>query len=180
MAHGTKCWGRTWCDRLMRTRKLTSIPQGLLDLAVVQEGLLSAAQCTEQGVSSARRSRLVAQRRWQHVTHGIYDTDPSHPTARARPDALDHLRRRSAWIALLACGPTSVAVGSCALALLGVRGLPLHIDPEAALPGGRHAKVSPGVQVRCYESSRAAMCDAPRRSRAGPARPGPVSRSGSP
>lgn len=135
----------------MRTRKLTPIPQGLLDLAAVQEGLLSAAQCTEQGVSSARRSRLVAHRRWQHVTHGIYDTDPTHPTARVRPDALDHLRRRSAWIALLACGPTSVAVGSCALALLGVRGLPLHIDPEAALPGGRHAKVSPGVQVRCYE-----------------------------
>ncbi|WP_125776800.1 hypothetical protein [Antribacter gilvus] len=63
---------------------------------------------------------------------------------------LDRLRRRSAWIALLACGPHSVAVGQCALALLGVQGLPLHIEPEAALVPKRSTCVAPGVRLRGY------------------------------
>ncbi|KSW18929.1 type IV toxin-antitoxin system AbiEi family antitoxin domain-containing protein [Cellulomonas sp. B6] len=53
---------------------------------------------------------------------------------------LDHARRRTAWTALLALGPDrAVAVGECALALLGVHGLPRSIRPQAALPsaGGR-------------------------------------------
>ncbi|ADG74003.1 conserved hypothetical protein [Cellulomonas flavigena DSM 20109] len=49
----------------------------------------------------------------------------------------DHLRRRSAWTALLALGPErAVAVGACALALYGVEGLPRDIRPEASLEAG--------------------------------------------
>ncbi len=79
----------------------------------------------------------------QRVTHGVYDVAPG----ALRRDA-DHRRRRAAWIGLLAYGPGSIAVGSCALALLGVSGLPLRIVPEVALPGGRFGRPRDGIRVR--------------------------------
>lgn len=64
----------------------------------------------------------------------------------------DHLRRRAAWLALLALGADrAVATGVCALALHGVQGLPLRIRPEAALPDGSHRRPGGGIAVRCFE-----------------------------
>lgn len=70
----------------------------------------------------------------------------------------DHLRRRSAWTALLALGPErAVAVGCCALALHGVQGLPTTLRPEAALPAAdgrltRTGEPARGAAARCFRT----------------------------
>lgn len=51
---------------------------------------------------------------------------------------------------MLAHGPTAVAVGSSALALHGVRGLPMSIVPEAALPSTHPRRVRDGIRVRQF------------------------------
>lgn len=63
----------------------------------------------------------------------------------------DHLRRRAAWVALLAYGPESIAVGRCALALLGVEGLPPVIRPEAAMPRASKRLSRPDVVLRQFD-----------------------------
>ncbi|KQY46569.1 hypothetical protein [Cellulomonas sp. Root137] len=96
---------------------------------------------------SARRSRLVSTREWVRLTRGVFDTTPG----RDRRRDADHRRRRSAWIGLLAYGPDAIAVGPCALALLGVKGLPPHIAPEVAIRGGRSHRPRDGVRVRQFD-----------------------------
>lgn len=109
-----------------------------------QGGLVSAGQCDTYGVTSGRRRRLVALGVWRRLTRGVFDTGVDtglHP--------YDLRRLRSAWLALLAY-PGAAAVGSCALALLGVAGLPPEIAPEAAFPH-RSGRVSrDGVLLRQY------------------------------
>ncbi len=53
---------------------------------------------------------------------------------------------------MLAAGPGAIAVGQCALALLGVGGLPSDIHPEVAMPGGRFGRSREGVRVRQVEA----------------------------
>ncbi|NUU19296.1 hypothetical protein HP550_18765 [Cellulomonas humilata] len=120
------------------------MPPTLRSLAFRQEGLLAAAQLAAAGVDAHRRGRLVDAGVVQRVTHGVYDIEP----ARDRRRDADHRRRRAAWIGLLAYGPDAIAVGSCALALLGVAGLPLDIVPEVALPEGRFGRGRDGIRVR--------------------------------
>jgi len=122
------------------------LPRSLLTLAARQEGLLGAAQCDDQGVSTARRARLVAEGVWARVTRGVFDVDPR----RDRRFDADHRRRRAAWTGMLAYGPDAIAVGACALALHGVMGLPLDITPEVALPGGCSRRSRDGVRVRQF------------------------------
>jgi hypothetical protein len=119
-------------------------PRSLLTLAARQEGLLSSAQCDDAGVISNRRARLIASGSWARVTRGVFDVEP----LRDRRMDADHRRRRSAWLGLLACGPGAIAVGQCALALLGVGGLPRDIPPEVALPRGQFGRSRDGVRVR--------------------------------
>lgn len=120
------------------------VPPALRSLAFRQEGLVGAAQLAEAGVDAHRRRRLVDAGMVQRVTHGVYDVEPG----RDRRRDADHRRRRAAWIGLLAYGTESIAVGSCALALLGVAGLPLDIVPEVALPHGRFGRGRDGIRVR--------------------------------
>ncbi|MBO3102452.1 hypothetical protein [Cellulomonas fengjieae] len=120
------------------------VPRSLLTLASRQEDLLSAAQLSAGGVGVDRRARLGRAGALQRVTHGVFDVAPG----RDRRRDAGHRRRRSAWVALLAYGPDSIAVGSCALALLGVAGLPLDISPEVALPDGRFGRSRDGIRVR--------------------------------
>ncbi|MGE9350507.1 hypothetical protein ACQP60_13665 [Isoptericola variabilis] len=63
----------------------------------------------------------------------------------------DHLRRRSAWVGLLAFGPEAIAVGPCALALLGVEGLPPSIRPEVALPRASNRPDREGIGLRQFD-----------------------------
>ncbi len=53
---------------------------------------------------------------------------------------------------MLAHGPSAIAVGPCALALHGVRGLPLHIVPEVALPSVHPRRTRDGIRVRQFSS----------------------------
>ncbi|WP_155856118.1 hypothetical protein [Cellulomonas sp. URHD0024] len=105
---------------------------------------MSSRQCDHIGVTMGMRRRLVDDRRWARVTTGVYDVEP----ARDRRGEVDHRRRRSAWLGMLAYGPDAIAVGACALALHDVRGLPTDVRPEVALPGGAFGKSRDGMRVR--------------------------------
>jgi hypothetical protein len=121
------------------------LPDGILVPARRQAGLVSSAQCDVHGVTNGRRRRLIAAGRWQRPTRGVFDT------GRPDPDLhpYDLSRLRSAWLALLAY-PGSAAVGACALALLGVAGLPPDITPEAAFPTGSGRAPRDGILLRQY------------------------------
>jgi hypothetical protein len=123
------------------------LPSELAIIAEAQAGLITTAQCRELGVSLTRVARLLESRAWKRVTRGVYDTDPT-PVASRHPD---RRRRRAAFAAKLALGPESVVVGACALALHGVWGLPIAIEPQAALPGGRRAYSRDGIHARMFD-----------------------------
>ena len=120
----------------------------LLVLASGQAGLVSARQCDEDGVDKYRRHRLVASGRASIPTRGVLDLAALVRAAgMAWVDGHDHRRRRAATLGLLAFGPDAVAVGPCALAMLGVRGLPRDIRPEVALPGHSPRRARAGILV---------------------------------
>ncbi|WP_265522969.1 type IV toxin-antitoxin system AbiEi family antitoxin domain-containing protein [Oerskovia flava] len=123
------------------------MPPALETVASAQEGLVSTAQCRAAGVSADRLARLVRSGGWSRVTRGVYDSDLTR--VRDRPWA--HRHRRAAWAALLAFGPDAIAVGSCALALHGIQGLPRRVVPEAALPGAGRLVSRDGLRLRQFD-----------------------------
>ncbi|MFI8524660.1 hypothetical protein ACIGB8_09445 [Promicromonospora sukumoe] len=129
-------------------RPLKRLPVQLDIIASRQEGLISAEQLDGIGVDAQWRYRLVRQCRLIRVTQGVYDTDPVPPDQRSRPDLLDHLRRRPAWLGLLAAGPGSTAVGLSALALYKVIGLPRTIRAEVVAPDGLWRPGRDGITFR--------------------------------
>ncbi|WP_454853183.1 type IV toxin-antitoxin system AbiEi family antitoxin domain-containing protein [Promicromonospora soli] len=127
------------------------LPQSLLSAAAAQEGLVSKAQCDAAGINKDAVALLIRQGRWRRVTRRVYDSDPEPVERRLRDDFHGHVRRRAAWLGMLAV-PDGIATGACALALLGVDGLPSDLVPEAARPGGMYAAVGAGVVLRRYGS----------------------------
>ncbi|GAA4726733.1 Transcriptional regulator, AbiEi antitoxin, Type IV TA system [Promicromonospora umidemergens] len=124
------------------------LPSDLAIIAQAQAGLITTAQCSELGVSLTRIARLLDSGAWSRVTRGVYDTD-STPIVTRHPD---RRRRRAAFAAKLALGPDSVVVGACALAIHGVWGLPIALEPQAALPGGRRAYSRDGIHARMFDA----------------------------
>lgn len=118
---------------------------------------MSAQQCDAAGVTARRRAALRRAGLLLPVVQGVHDLAPvlapstrSGGTAHVLDGGPDHVRRRAAWLALLALGADrAVATGACALALHGVHGLPRAIRPEAALPDGTSRRPGGGVVVRC-------------------------------
>ncbi|WP_196250818.1 type IV toxin-antitoxin system AbiEi family antitoxin domain-containing protein [Cellulomonas sp. JZ18] len=130
------------------------LPPSLVALALRQEGLVSTRQCEAHGLHRGHRASAVRAGRAVRVQRTVYDLLPAltvgaGPAADAGPDGR---RRRAAWAALLAAGPDAVAVGTSALALLGVEGLPPTLPGEVALPGASHRRPRPGVVVRCFDA----------------------------
>jgi hypothetical protein len=124
------------------------LPSDLAIIAEAQAGLITTAQCRELGVSLTRIARLLDTGAWTRVTRGVYDTDAT-PIVTRHPD---RRRRRAAFAAKLALGPDSVVVGACALAIHGVWGLPVSLEPQAALPGGRRAYSRDGIHARMFDA----------------------------
>ncbi|MBL0888944.1 hypothetical protein [Myceligenerans indicum] len=131
-------------------RPLKPVPEGLLHIAVRQEGLVSLKQCKLFGVDHRRAARLVEHKIWRFEGVTVFDTDPTSPSDRVRSDYFSHIRRRSGFKGVLVF-PGSAAVGASALALHGVAGLPRSITPEVALPGGPHHRARDGVVVRQFK-----------------------------
>jgi hypothetical protein len=128
-----------------------AVPVSLLVLASGQSGLVSSAQCDEHDLDRHRRHRLVAAGRASRATQGVLDVAGLVDAAGLTlPRGPDHVRRRAAHSALLAFGPGAVAVGQCALALLGIQGLPSTIRPEVGLPGGSARRARDGIVVRRF------------------------------
>ena len=110
---------------------------------------MSKTQCDAAGLDKYAVGRLLRNGTWTRVTRCVYDTDPVPVERRRRDDYHDHVRRRAAWIGMLAV-PDGIATGVCALALHGLAGLPARLVPEAARPQGKDVAVSDGVVLRRY------------------------------
>lgn len=131
----------------------TEAPTALLAIAARQAGLVSAGQCDAAGLDRYRRHRMVAAGRASLVTRGVLDLAVAlGEQEMALPEGPEARRHRAAFLALLAHGPGAVAVGPCALALLGVQGLPVGIRPEVWLPPGNPRAARAGIVVRCYRT----------------------------
>lgn len=121
---------------------------------------MSTTQCEREGVTRDRRAALRRAGALVPVVRGVHDVAAAGgqvgdrvPGGTGAPHLVgrepDHLRRRAAWTALLALGPErAVAVGCCALALLGVQGLPASIRPEASLPSSDGRRLRTGEPAR--------------------------------
>jgi hypothetical protein len=120
------------------------VPTSLLELAARQEGLVSLAQCTKHGVSRQQVAGLVRRKEWDQVVRAVYDTGY---VIAGDVDPYDRRRRRAAILGLLA-HPGSVATGVCALVLRGVRGAPIDVEPEVAMPTGAPRAPRPPVRLR--------------------------------
>ncbi|MFC8923815.1 hypothetical protein [Cellulosimicrobium sp. NPDC057127] len=125
-----------------------SIPSALLRTAETQGGLLAADQLAAAGVTSRVACRRADTGAWRRVTRGVYDVSPS---ARV-DDPWEAGRRRAAWLGLLAYGRDAVAVGTSALTLHGVQGLPAQVQPEAALPRASDRVSRDGVRLRQFDA----------------------------
>lgn len=121
------------------------VPPQLLARARQQGGLVSAEQCDATGVGPSRRRNLVVRGSWYRVTRGVYDT--AAVPADLHPN--DVARLRAVWSALLA-NRRAIAVGTCALMLHGVKGLPRRLVPETALPRGAAGRSRDGIVLRQY------------------------------
>ena len=121
------------------------LPQSLLNRARRQAGLVSSWQCDAVGVGPSQRRNLVTRGSWQRLTRGVFDTgtvpNGLHP--------FDVDRLRAAWSAWLS-NRRAIAVGSCALVLHGVKGLPRRVVPEATFPHGTARRARDGIAFRQY------------------------------
>ncbi|MFD7309882.1 type IV toxin-antitoxin system AbiEi family antitoxin domain-containing protein, partial [Promicromonospora sp. NPDC059942] len=122
-----------------------AVPTQLLELARRQGGLVSAEQCEAAGVGPSRRRNLVAGGAWHRLTRGVFDTG----TTPADLHPHDVARLRVVWSTLLA-NRRAIAVGTCALMLHGVQGLPRRLAPESALPRGAAGRARDGAALRQY------------------------------
>ncbi len=125
-----------------------TVPADLVRLAAGQEGVVSTAQCAEHGVSPRTIRSLLDRHEWRVVCRGVYDV--SGRAVGSLPLPARH--RRGAWAALLVFGPDAVSVGTSALALLEIAGLPRLVTPEAALPGGRSALSRDRLALRQFDA----------------------------
>jgi hypothetical protein len=125
-----------------------ALPPALLRLAKKQAGLLSVGQLSAVGVTSRVACRRVDTGVWRRVTSGVYDVAPG-----ARGDEpWDARRRRAAWLGLLAYGDDAVAVGTTALTLHGVQGLPARVRPEVALSRASDRASRDGIRLRQFDA----------------------------
>ncbi|MCB7136735.1 type IV toxin-antitoxin system AbiEi family antitoxin domain-containing protein [Cellulosimicrobium marinum] len=129
----------------MRTDPL---PHALLARASAQGGLVALAQCRDAGLTDKEVAGLVRRGRFARLTRGVYDTVVS-PLA-ARP--WDERRRRAAWSGLLAYGDEAVAVGTSALVLHRVQGLPPHLRPEVAVARAANRRDRDGLRLRQFDA----------------------------
>jgi len=126
----------------------TSLPDDLLATAAGQGGLVSIAQCRAAGLTDKDVAGLVRRLRLARVTRGVYDTDVVPLAVRSWDDR----RQRAAWAGLLAYGDDAVAVGTSALVLHGVRGLPATPRPEVAVPGATNRRDRDGLRLRQFDA----------------------------
>lgn len=138
------------CDR--RMPKPFEIPVDAKPTLYRQQGLLTNRQCDEFGIGRQTRSRLVRQDRWRRPVRGVYDTNPVPLEARVQDDWFSHAERWRTWLALLSHGPEAIAVGTGALVLHDVQGLPRDFQPEVAMPGGawRASRFGTVRQLRAF------------------------------
>ncbi|MCA5894374.1 hypothetical protein LEP48_13605 [Isoptericola sp. NEAU-Y5] len=125
-------------------RRPPAVPNSLLRLASLQEGLVSADQCREQGVTRSQVAGSLRRNEWRLVVRGVYDVGLPVSTTRHE---LDRGRRRSAVLGVLA-HRGSIATGLAALVLHEVQGAPARIRPEVTVPTGAPRATCPPVRLR--------------------------------
>ncbi|MFE7407801.1 hypothetical protein [Isoptericola sp. NPDC057559] len=130
----------------LRSGRWQVVTRGVVDTVPVAPRRRTPAEVPRDALPPSVRTDLGAATR-----RSVRATTAAHRDRSPRDLLFDHLRRRAAWVALLAYGPESMAVGQCALALLGVEGLPPVIRPEAAMPGASKRAHRPDVLLRQFD-----------------------------
>src|SRR5690606_11559330 len=138
---------RSSCGGVAPVRR-AQLPPTLLAVAAGQGGVVSVAQARDHGLSDKDVAGLVGRGTVVRGTRGAYDVGAVPLAGRS----WDERRLRAAWVGLLAFGDDAVAVGPCALVLHGVRGLPVTVRPEAAVPRGRNRRDRDGIALRQFDA----------------------------
>lgn len=129
--------------------KATELPENVVNLAVSQAGLISAAQLNASNINHGRIARLSALSAIKGVSRGVYEIPNlafDHEVESGR--SYDHRRRRAAMLGVLAYGDRAIATGQAALALAGVKGLPVEIRPEVTMQGASPRVKVPEIRIR--------------------------------
>ena len=138
--------GRSRRDGWLRAGRWRAVTRGVLDTIALPPRRRTVRDVPRTATPPwVRTDAGAAARRSGRATAAVH---------RDRSDGdllFDHLRRRSAWVGLLAFGPEAIAVGTCALALLGVEGLPPQIRPEVALPRASNRPNRAGIRLRQFD-----------------------------
>ena len=102
-----------------------------------QDGLITADQCAQIGITPGQIARLVRRGEWRAVFRGVYHTRPG------PPDETQLIRA-----GLLAAGPRAVAVLSSAARIHGWPVLPRDAGVQVSLPADRRRLDQPGLTAR--------------------------------
>ncbi|WP_277209705.1 hypothetical protein [Isoptericola croceus] len=147
-SHGV---GSSRRSRLVRSSHWRAVTRGVVDTIPVAPRERTPADIPSRpAVTLARRGEATRPRSltaWRTARRSRSDADLVY----------DHRRRRAAWTGLLAHGPESIAVGTSALALHGVEGLPASLVPEVALPHGARRPHRPGIRLRQFDDGMTAV-----------------------
>lgn len=132
------------------------LPWELSVVASLQEGLISARQAVQHGLSRQQISGAVRRGEWRPVVHGVYDLFPIVRLVDRNP--IDRRRCRAAILGALAY-PGSVVTGVCALVLHGVLGAPATVVPEVSFPDGGPRARRRSVRLRRIRVERSVLVD---------------------
>jgi len=111
-------------------------------VAARQDGVVTAEQCRQAGVSASDVKRLCRSKEWIRLNRSAY-------LVRAKPDG-DPPRRSVIRAALLSAGPNAVATLATAAELHGIAGMRRDDDVHVSLPGSQARNrrfTEPGVRL---------------------------------
>ncbi|MCW5952281.1 MAG: type IV toxin-antitoxin system AbiEi family antitoxin domain-containing protein [Propionibacteriaceae bacterium] len=137
-------------------RRPPALPGELAAIACLQEGLISARQAIQHGLSRQRASEAVQRGDWRRVMWGVYDLSPVVPLIDRNP--IDRRRRRAAFLGALAY-PGAVVTGVCALVLHGIMGAPATVVPEVSFPDRSPREPRHPVRLRRIRVDRPVLVD---------------------
>lgn len=150
--------GRSRRAGWVRSGRWRVVTRGVVDTIPVPPGRRTVVDVPRDALGPFVRTELdLALRRSSRATAA------THRDRSANDRLFDHLRRRAGWAGLLAYGPEAIAVGGCALAFLGVEGLPPVIRPEVALPRASNRPDRPGVRLRQFDDGMTTVAHGDRR-----------------
>ncbi|GAA1710273.1 hypothetical protein GCM10009809_03270 [Isoptericola hypogeus] len=132
-------------SRLVRAGRWMAVTRGVVDTIVVPLRERTVADVPVGALPPLSRSDDA------EASRSVRALRTAHRALSSADVVLEHRRRRKAWVGMLAFGPAATAVGTNALALHGVEGLPVDLRSEAALPHASDRVDRPGALLRQFD-----------------------------